>query len=124
MIVEIVQAHPYAFTTGYYSGRIWVNGTGMNRAYFGDFTTGHLFYDMNTDQLQLCSQTLSGTNNITAEGNYDMMNFIWFKGSEGLYVPIGGKFCSSYIFIDSIIIRPNVYAQGIHQFSSDNMSPM
>ena len=94
MIVELVQAHPYAFPTGYYSGRIWVNGVGMNRVYFGDFTTGHLFYEANTDQMLLCSMTVPGTNYIETEGNYDMLNFIWFKGSEGLYEPSSteGKF--------------------------------
>mgnify|MGYP001021320178 FL=1 len=97
MIVELVQAHPYSFTTGYYSGRIWVNGNGMNRVYFGDFTIRHLFYDMNTDQLQLCSTTVSGSTSITQPGNHDILNFIWFKGSEGLYEPTDGKFCLSYI---------------------------
>ena len=97
VIVEIVQARPYAFTTGYYSARIWVNGVGMNRVYFGDFTTGHLFYDMHTDQIMLCSTTNEYTTNIVREGNYDMLNFIWFKGSEGLYEPTSteGKLCKS-----------------------------
>ena len=62
MIVEIVQAQPYAFTTGYYSARIWVNGADMSRVYFGNFTTGHLFSDRNTDQIHLCSTTTPGTN--------------------------------------------------------------
>ena len=97
MIVEIVPAHPYAFPTGYYSGRIWVNGVGMSsRVYFGDFST-HLFDEMNTDQIQLCSTTTSGADTIIHGGKFDMLNFIWFKGSEGLYVPTGGRFCSSCI---------------------------
>ena len=91
--MEIVQAQPYAFATGYYSARIWVNGVGMNRVYFGTFTAGNLFYDNNADQITLCSTTVPSTNDIVDEGNYDMLNFIWFKGSEGLYVPTGGKFC-------------------------------
>ena len=96
MVVEIVQAHPYAFATGYYSARIWINGVGMNRKYFGDFSR-HLFYVPTTDQITLCSKITPGTNDIAAPGNYDMLNFIWFKGSEGLYVPTGGKFCFSYL---------------------------
>ena len=95
--MEIVPAHPYAFPVGYYSARIWVNEVGMDRVYFGDFGT-HLFYDLNTDQIHLCSTTDSGADSIVDEGNYDMLNFIWFKGSEGLYEPIGGKFCLSCIF--------------------------
>ena len=96
MIVEIVPARPYAFTTGYYSGRIWVNGVGMDRVYFGHFSK-HLFYDMNTDQFQLCSTTDPGADSIIHEANFDTLNFIWFKGSEGLYVPTSteGKFCKS-----------------------------
>ena len=97
VIVEIVQARPYAFATGYYSARIWVNGVGMNRVYFGNFDT-HLFYDLDTDQIMLCSETATGTPNIVNEGNYDMLNFIWFQGSEGLYEPTGGKFCKSCSF--------------------------
>ena len=97
VIVEIVQAQPFAFITGYYSGRIWINGTGMSRAYFGDFT-GPLFYVSNTDQLHLCSTTAPGTDSIEDEGKYDMLNFIWFQGSEGLYEPTGGKLCLSYMF--------------------------
>ena len=97
--MEIVPAHPYTFPTGYYSGRIWVNGVGMSRVYFGAFST-HLFTDMNTDQIHLCSTTVPGTNDIVKEGSYNMMNFIWFKGSEGLYEPTGGKFCLSYILYE------------------------
>ena len=94
----MVPAHPYTFLTGYYSGRIWVNGVGMSREYFGDFTTGHLFYEANTDQLHLCSTTYP-ENDMWMPGNYDMLNFIWYKGSEGLYVPTGGKFCLFYILL-------------------------
>ena len=100
VIIEIVPAQPYAFTTGYYSARIWVNGVATNRVYFGDFGT-HLFYDMNTDQILLCSTTTLGADSIVNEGKYDMMNFIWFKGSESLYVPTGGKF---YFFCNLILI--------------------
>ena len=93
VIVEIIPAHPYAFVTGYYSGRIWINGVGMDRVYFGDFSN-HLFYDINTDQIHLCSTTDPGADSIIQEANFDMLNFIWFKGSEGLHAPISteGKF--------------------------------
>ena len=104
VIVEIVQAQPYAFTTGYYSARIWVNGVGTTRVYFGDFGT-HLFYDMNTDQIHLCSTTTPGTSSISTEGKYDMLNLIWYKGSEGLYVPTGGKLCLVCLLILMFIQR-------------------
>ena len=99
VIVEIVPAQPYAFTSGYYSARIWINGAVTNRVYFGNFGT-HLFYVPTTDQIHLCSTTVPGSDSIMYEGNYDMMNFIWFKGSEGLYVPTGGKFFLSYILYE------------------------
>ena len=118
MIVELAQAHPYAFSTGYYSGRIWVNGVSMNRVYFGNFTSAHLFCDMNTDQLMLCSRAASdGPNSILNEGKYDMLNFIWFKGSEGLYEPTSteGKFrLSSIFYINLIASRSIMCAQRIH----------
>ena len=99
--MEIVPAQPYAFMSGYYSARIWINGAVTNREYFGDFGT-HLFYVPSTDQIHLCSTTASGSDTIAIEGNYDMLNFIWFKGSEGLYVPTGGKF---YFSCNRILIR-------------------
>ena len=105
VIMEIVQAHPYAFTTGYYSGRIWINGVDMNRVYFGDFTTGHLFSDMNTGQITLCSTTSDGTNSMGTGGNYDLLNFMWFKGSEGLYVPTGGKLWLIWYLILNFLSR-------------------
>ena len=95
--MEIVPAQPYdEFSPGYYSIRIWINGAVTNRVYFGNFVT-HLFYVLTTDQIHLCSTTAAGASGMVNDGNYDMLNFIWFKGSEGLYVPTGGKFCLSYI---------------------------
>ena len=93
MIVEVVQVQPSEFGVGYCSGRIWINGVDMSRAYFSDFSSGqYLFSDMNNVEIMLCSRRIEdGSNKIIYYGNYDAMNFIWFKGSEGLYVPTGGK---------------------------------
>ena len=94
VIVEIVQAQPSEFGVGYCSGRIWINGVDRSRAYFSDFSLGqYLFIDMNNVEIMLCSGRKEGTTIISYYGHYDMMNFIWFKGSEGLYVPTGGKLC-------------------------------
>ena len=94
--MEITQGRPYTFIPGGgYSGRVWVNGAGMVRDYFGYFNDHlyHLFSDWNTDQITLCSTTDPGTDNMEATGsNYDMMNFVWFKGSENLFAPTDGKF--------------------------------
>ena len=95
MIVEVVQAQPSEFAVGYCSGRIWINGVDMSRTYFSDFSSGkYLFSDMNNVELMLCSRRVEWSNTLYGRGNYDLMNFMWFKGSEGLYVPTGGKQCS------------------------------
>ena len=64
----------------------------MSRTYFADFGSGkYLVSDMDNVEITLCSRRVEGTSNIIFYGNYDVMNFMWFKGSEGLYVPTGGK---------------------------------
>ena len=91
MTFEIVQAQPSEFGVGYYSGRIWINGTGMNREYFGDFNPGNvLLRDTAHLEVMLCSRTDDGST-LRFSGDYDVMNFMWFKGSEGLFVPTDGK---------------------------------
>ena len=92
MIVEVVQVQPSEFGVGYCSGRIWINGVDMSRAYFSDFSLGQsLFSDMDNVEIMLCSRRNELGSDLVYSGNYDAMNFIWFKGSEGLYVPTGGK---------------------------------
>ncbi len=94
MIVELVQAQPSSFATGYCSGRIWINGvaTPSSRTYFCNFASGiYLFNDMNDVEINLCARRNSGTTSLVQFGYYDAMNFIWFRGAEGLYVPSGGK---------------------------------
>ena len=87
----MVQAQPSEFGVGYCSSRIWLNGVPSDRNYFANFGLGrYLFWDMNNVEINLCAKR----NNVgepVYPGNYDLMNFIWFKGSEGLYVPDPGK---------------------------------
>ena len=68
----------------------------MTRTYFADFGSGeYLSNDMGNVEIMLCSRRVGGTSSIilAEEGNYDVLNFMWFKGSEGLYVPTGGNVC-------------------------------
>mgnify|MGYP000990950221 FL=1 len=99
--MEVVQAQPSEFEVGYSSSRIWINGVVSSRSYFGDFSQGiYLFNDMNNVEITLCSRKSEGTDTSFANfGKYDLMNFVWFKGSEGLYVPSGGKLYDTYFFI-------------------------
>ena len=64
-----------------------------SRKYFGDFSTGvYLNRDINNVEIQLCSRRENGDSTPGAKsGHYDLMNFLWFRGAEGLYVPTGGK---------------------------------
>ena len=92
--MELVQAQPSEFEVGYLSGRIWINGNPMpSITYFGDFSTGvYLNRDINNVEIQLCSRMNNGASTPSIyPGHYDLMNFLWFRGSEGLYVPTGGK---------------------------------
>ena len=96
MIIEVVQAQPSEFEVGYCSVRIWINGVPSPRAYFADFATGlYLFHDRDNVEINLCARRRPGQTNPVYTGNYDLMNFIWFKGSEGLYVPNPSKKWSS-----------------------------
>ena len=82
IIVEIIQAQPIEFGIGFSSLRIWVNQTVTGPIYFGDFVTENLPIANGTDgTLRLCS---------TGSSNFDAMNFIWFQGSESLFVNASG----------------------------------
>ena len=64
----------------------------MSRTYFADFGSGeYLFNDVGNVEIMFCSRRVEGTSDLLFYGNYDLMNFIWFKGSEGLYVPDSSK---------------------------------
>ena len=92
VIVEMVQAQPSEFGVGYCSCRIWINGVSSARSYFADFGTGHyLFHDRDNVEVNFCARRIQGGSTPLYTGSNDLMNFIWFKGSEGLYVPAPSK---------------------------------
>ena len=98
MIIEVVQAQPSAFGVGYCSGRIWTNGVPSSRKYLTDFSTDvYLFHDTDNVEANLCSRRNNGLPTPVYFGRYDLMNFIWFKGAEGLYVPDPSKIRSDKI---------------------------
>ena len=86
LIIEAVQAQPVEFGTGYFAGRLWINGAGQSRTYFGG-VSNLLFHELTNIEISICARWTDNQSALTLFGNYDAMNLIWFKGAEGLYVP-------------------------------------
>ncbi len=88
VVVELQLSSPYSFGSAFYSGRIFVNDTSIpSRTYFGDYPTAPLLEDTNELTVDICSTMISGssTRNSSIDGNYDMMNFMWYYGDGSLY---------------------------------------
>lgn len=85
VIVSMGITEPTALSNGFYQGRIIINATGPNWTYFGDFPTKPLFQQMSNAAIDICSTRVSGssTRDSSLDGNYDMMNFVWFRGEFG-----------------------------------------
>ena len=109
VIFEIVQAQPASLGTGHCSVRIWINGAVSSTGNFGDFSAGiALFADINNAAIDICSTRNNGlsTRNSAKDGNYDVLNFLWYKGTETLFVNAlgtknSGLFLTYYIFLFS-----------------------
>ena len=74
--------------------RVWVNDFASSTGNFGDFSAGNnLFADINNAAVDICSTRENGlsTRNSAKDGNYDVLNFLWYKGAEILYVNSSGK---------------------------------
>ena len=94
VIFEIVQAQPASLGTGHCSVRIWINGAVSSTGTFGDFSSGiTLFADINNAAIDICSTRNNGlsTRNSAKDGNYDVLNFLWYKGTETLFANSSGK---------------------------------
>ena len=86
VVVALGNVKPTGFTNGFYAARIFINQTGPeNWKFFGDFSTKPLFQEMSNAAIDICSTRVSGstTRNSSLDGNYDMMNFEWFRGEFG-----------------------------------------
>ena len=87
---------------------------------------------MSNVEIMICSRTDYGNNNLVSFGNYEMMNFVWFKGAEGLYNPTNtqGKFINNIIifflleFNTLIVIDPTCALSGFINPQSNNMLPV
>ena len=74
--------------------RVWINDFASSTGNFGDFSAGNnLFADINNAAVDICSTRENGlsTRNSAKDGNYDVLNFLWYKGAEILYVNSSGK---------------------------------
>jgi hypothetical protein len=94
VVVELQLSNPDSFGSAFYSGRIFVNRTSIPpRTYFGNFQTALLLQDTNELTVDICSTMVSGssTRNSSIDGNYDMMNFMWYKGDESLFQNSSGN---------------------------------
>jgi hypothetical protein len=108
LVVEIVQAQPTSFGVGFSTFRAWVNGTGgMSRIPIGDFASNQIpFPPMNDATLDLCARKTYGTSNDEAGFTGDILDLLWYKGAEGLYVNSSGNSLHRSLYSNSIFIMP------------------
>ncbi len=95
MVLEIVQAQPQSFGVGFSSARVWVNQTVTPRVFFGNFTTGNMtIADGNDAAFEICGVYNSTSTNLVSTnlaGYFDVLNFVWFQGAQGLFQNTTGK---------------------------------
>ena len=78
-----MQAQPVEFGAGFGSIRIWINGMSSPRVYLGNLPNS---LATTKAALSLCCRFKHGDSSDCIEnGHFDMMNFVWFDGSEGLF---------------------------------------
>ena len=75
---------PGEFSTGYSSGRIWINGASMNRTYFGTISGSNILHGKNALILNICNRNI-GMAISSDDANFDFSNLLYFSGAEGLY---------------------------------------
>ena len=89
LIFEFVQLEPIDYPVGFCSGRVWINGVSSSRVFFCDTPSNYyLFADTSNAAIELCSRKVTGspdTRDSTRDSNSDIVNFMWFKGFEGLF---------------------------------------
>ncbi len=90
-------ANPSNFGDGFFSGRIFINQTIPSRSYFGEIGVAPLLEDTTDMTIDICTTMVSGSStlNSSLDGNYDMMNFVWYDGDESLFQNFSGN---DYLF--------------------------
>ena len=117
LIIEYTQAQPLNSAGAYYSLRIFIGSSSTSRIYFADSagtaSPPALFFGVTNMVLDFCSKVMDGTTPTTREtnkdGNFDVLNFLWFAGPGGVYQNTSGtnnSRLSSYNFL-YLIADPN-----------------
>ena len=87
-----MQAQPTEFGFGNAAGIIIVNEVFQSGTNFFSFAAGDtLFRDYANVEINLCSRMINGGSTLQHFGNFDVMNFLWFRGAGRSYVPSEGK---------------------------------
>ncbi len=91
------RSNPNSFGDGFFSGRIFVNQAIPSRTYFGEIGVNPLLEDTIDMTIDICTTMVSGSSNLNSslDGNYDMMNFVWYDGDESLFQNSSGN---DYLF--------------------------
>ena len=105
MIIECTQAKPFSLSGPYFSIRISVNNSAMNRVYFSNSEpyTLALFIGISHMSLDICSQIVNGsspTSRLTGEdGNFDILNFVMLAAPGGFFQNTECKHVNVYFII-------------------------
>ena len=95
IVVEISQGQPHELGVGFSAARAWVNQIGTSKVYFGDFGAEKFtILDENNAALEICGAFDSISPNKVSQtwlGYYDVLNFVWFQGSQYLFQNTSGK---------------------------------
>jgi len=94
VVVEVVHAQPTDLPGAFSSWRMWVNGVGINRYYFGNASTGNnLFVYPNNPTLDICVRYYDGDGTrleTLYSAQVDMMNLLWYIGTETAWNDLSG----------------------------------
>ena len=106
LIIEYTQAQPLNSAGAYYSLRIFVGSSSTSRVYFADLagtaSPPPLFFGVTNMVLDFCSKFMDSitpkTRETNKDGNFDIVNFLWFAGPSGVYQNTTGTYSrlSSY----------------------------
>ena len=91
MVFEIVDAQPADLAGGFSSIRMWINGVGMDRIYFGSPSTKQpLFLYPSKPILDIGFRYSGAQYSTTSTSQFDMLNLIWYMGVETAWVDPSG----------------------------------